>query len=309
METYIQIIEPFAFSIRDDITKNQDKIFFGERNNRQCIYCGKTPNEVPFKKEAHVIPASLGNRILYNYNECDICNEKHFSTHENELANYLMLDRIFIGAKKRQGLPKYKPIPKGESSIQHSKDTNTVSMSINELEGKFEIINDVENKQIIYKINDPLPYSPYDICKALSHMIWPFLSEEQRLEFPHISEWMRGETKILPLYLDIATMPGNGLSHVILECWESEKSDSNYPLMVRFTFGTKILSLYIPATSQVTEPPAINYVYPNIPEYLDGKLEVGRFNITGTGRVEREHLTFTMKYQRIDEIKNLEEQQ
>jgi hypothetical protein len=309
METYRQIIEPFAYPIKDDNTGNQGKIFFGTRNNRKCIYCKKTPNEVPFKKEAHVIPASLGNRKLYNYNECDICNEKHFSIHENELANYLMLDRIFIGAKKRSGLPKYKPNPLGESSIQHIKDTDTVRMNINELEGKFEIINDVENKQFIYKINDPLPYSPYDICKVLTHMIWPFLSEEQRLKFSHISEWMRGEIEILPLYLDIASMPGNGLSHVILECWQSEKSDSNYPLMVRFTFGTKILSFYIPATSQVTEPPAINDDYPNIPEHLDENLEVGRFHIKGTGRMEREHLTFTMKYQSIDDVKILEEQQ
>lgn len=56
---------------------------------------------MPFKKEADVIPAVLGNRIFFNYDECDICNELHFSLHENELANYLMMDRILIRARKR----------------------------------------------------------------------------------------------------------------------------------------------------------------------------------------------------------------
>ncbi|OTX98541.1 hypothetical protein BK729_13320 [Bacillus thuringiensis serovar wratislaviensis] len=255
MEIYELATKPFLYSFSNHDQNQEENIFFGDKTNRKCMYCGKTKRETTFKKDAHVIPASLGNRILFNYNECDRCNEHHFSNHENELANFLMLDRIFIGARKRNGMPKYKPISKGDSSIQHLDDSNTVHIQINDLEGRFEIIPDLENKKVTYKINDPLKYRATDICKALTHMICPFLSAEKREQLKHIPSWVLGEEDIFPLYLDTAFVPGNGYSKGILEYWESTNKDSLYPVMVRFTFRLKILSFYIPSTLQAQLPP------------------------------------------------------
>lgn len=97
-----------------------------------------------------MVPAALGNRILYNYDECYGCNEHYFGVYENESANYLMLIRIFLGARKRNGLPKYKPDPKGDTSIEHLPNSNTVSIWIDDLQGKFEILTENKNKEIIY---------------------------------------------------------------------------------------------------------------------------------------------------------------
>lgn len=103
-------LNPFYTHFQIMIRIRKRIFFFGDKTNRQCMYYGKTKRETTFKKDAHVIPAGLGNRILFNYDECDRCNEHHFSNYENEIANFLMLDRIFIGARKRNGMPKYKPI-------------------------------------------------------------------------------------------------------------------------------------------------------------------------------------------------------
>lgn len=293
MEEYELIIKPFMYPINPK--QEQNKIFFGEKNNRRCIYCGKTKDEVTFKKDAHVVPAALGNRILFNYNECDSCNEHFFGVYENELANYLMLDRIFIGARKRNGLPKYKPNPKGGTSIEHLPNSNTVSIKIDELEGKFEILTDYKNKEVIYKINEPIPYRPADICKALTHMIWPFLPEELRQKLDHIPKWLLGDLDIFPIHLDVAFVPGTGFSNVILECWGSTYLESKYPIMVRFTFGTKILSFYIPASVKNSEPPIRSRVYFQIPEHIEG-LSVDGLTINDNNRLIPSDLTYKIKY-------------
>lgn len=302
MEIYELAAMPFLYSFSNHDQNQEENITFGDKSNRKCMYCGKTKEETTFKKDAHVIPAGLGNRILFNYDECDICNEHYFSNHENELANFLMLDRIFIGARKRNGMPKYKPSPKGNSVIQHSADSHTVHIQMDDLEGKFEIIQDLENKKITYNINNPPKYRPADICKALTHMIWPFLSVEKREQLKHIPGWLLGKEDIFPLYLETVFVPGNGYNKGILEYWESTNKDSLYPVMVRFTFGLKILSFYIPSTLHVQSLPTTHEEYGQITENRTG-VEIKVMKILNDGYIQLDHLTYTLRFQSIDEKK------
>ncbi|MFD3218368.1 HNH endonuclease [Bacillus sp. BR_7a] len=302
MEMYEHAVKPFVFSFSNHDQNQEENITFGDKSNRKCMFCGKTTEETTFKKDAHVIPAGLGNRILFNYDECDICNEHYFSNHENELANFLMLDRIFIGARKRNGMPKYKPVSKGDSAIQHLNDSRTVHIQINDLEGKFELIPDLENKKVTYKINNPPTYRAADICKALTHMIWPFLSADKREQLKHIPSWLLDEEDIFPLYLDTVIVPGNGYSKGILEYWESTNKDSLYPVMVRFTFGKKILSFYIPSILQPQSPPTRQEGYIQIPETQKSLMARGD-EIVNNERRQLDHITYTFGFQRINEIK------
>ncbi|MGW5891973.1 HNH endonuclease, partial [Priestia megaterium] len=41
------------------------------KSERVCIFCNRGMDDVTFKKEAHIIPAALGNKSLFNYDECD----------------------------------------------------------------------------------------------------------------------------------------------------------------------------------------------------------------------------------------------
>ncbi|HEE9034930.1 TPA: HNH endonuclease [Bacillus cereus] len=301
MENYKLAAKPFIY----DFTHQDEgkKVTFGEKSSRKCMYCGKIRGETTFKKDAHVIPAGLGNRILFNYNECDNCNEHYFGDYENELANFLMLDRIFIGAKKRRGMPKYKPNRKGNTSIEHLDNNNTVHIQIGDLEDKFEITHDTENNTVTYRINTPLKYRPADICKALTHMVWPFLSDEKREQLKHIPSWLLGDEDIFPLYLDSVFVPGNGFAKGILEFWESTNKDSLYPVMVRFTFGLKIISFYIPSSIQTQVPPTRNQDYIFIPENA-GELMVDAITINNNEHLQPTHLTYTFRFQSIEEKKN-----
>lgn len=177
-----------------------------------------------------------------------------------------------------------------------------ITLKINDLEGEIEIILDLENKKVTYKINNPLKYRDTDICKALTHMIWPFRSADKREQLKHIPTWLLGEENIFPLYPDRVFVPGNRYGKSILESWESTHKDSLYPVVVRFTFGKKILSFYIPSTLQPQSAPTRREGYIQIPETVTS-LMVRVDEIVDNERFQLDHLTYTFGFQSIDEIK------
>ena len=55
-----------------------NRVHIGEpdKKKRVCRFCGETSPKVTFKKNAHAISDSLGNKLLYSNEECDSCNKK-----------------------------------------------------------------------------------------------------------------------------------------------------------------------------------------------------------------------------------------
>lgn len=78
--------------------------------NPVCRFCGENEKS-KFKKDAHIIPESLGNRFLISNFECDICNEK-FSVYEDALNKFIGPIRTlgFVKGKSKKGkrIPKFK---------------------------------------------------------------------------------------------------------------------------------------------------------------------------------------------------------
>ncbi|GAB6725427.1 HNH endonuclease [Bacillus cereus] len=270
-----------------------ERKFLGNRNEKKCIFCGRNSDKVSFKKEAHVIPAALGNKSLFNWDECDECNEKIFSVHENELLNYLQLERILVRGKPRKGSPKYKPA-KANSFITSTPGTNVVTISLDEEESVFEILEE-ENNILKLKCNNMPPYSLSGVCKALVHMAWSVLPEEKRSNFPYIYDWVNNNIEILPLYLDVAFIPGGGIANVILEIWESNcKESSNYPLVFRLIYGHKVLSFYLPKSADVSDPPNALQHLNQMPS--DALVECTQWKIKSDQRQQPSDCTFTMIY-------------
>lgn len=75
-----------------------ESIFLGDEEYKVCRFCGRSKQSDPaisFQHEAHAIPKSLGNNILFTHYECDSCNQHFGATIENDLGNWLTLKRIF----------------------------------------------------------------------------------------------------------------------------------------------------------------------------------------------------------------------
>lgn len=261
METKPKLYQELCQHYCSLTSQNNTRNYSGTKINKVCIFCGKQTPDVTFKKDAHIIPAGLGNRTLFNYNECDQCNEYIFSPQENELINYLTMDRILIRGRKRSGAPKFKP-DNSKSYIESKPGENVVSIYIDDQEEYFGIedLNE-EDTTVKMKVNNPPPYRLLDICKCLVHMAWSVIDKEKINQFPHITEWLLGKREIFPLYLDVGFIPGNGMANVILEVWESSASESKpYALLIRFVYGYKVLTFYVPTDiSNIKEPERFFY--------------------------------------------------
>ena len=75
-----------------------------EKDKRVCRFCGKRMPDVTFEKEAHAIQDALGNKLLFCYEECDICNHDLALTEDN--FRYLMDFRRAIYNIPRKGSTK-----------------------------------------------------------------------------------------------------------------------------------------------------------------------------------------------------------
>lgn len=74
------------------------------REKRVCRFCNKGMPEVFFKKKAHAISESLGNKLLVLNEECDTCNEKFAVYIEEDIVQYLSVFRSVYGIKAKGGL-------------------------------------------------------------------------------------------------------------------------------------------------------------------------------------------------------------
>lgn len=68
----------------------------------KCRFCNNTKESgATFKKVAHIIPASLGNKYLKTLEECDSCNHYFGSIIEPHLINYISLYRNIWNVSSR----------------------------------------------------------------------------------------------------------------------------------------------------------------------------------------------------------------
>jgi transcriptional regulator with XRE-family HTH domain len=74
--------------------------------DRVCRFCGgTTKTQAKFDKEAHAMPAALGNKYLKLADECDTCNQYFGDEIEPTLVELLNIQRVFLGIEARGGLP------------------------------------------------------------------------------------------------------------------------------------------------------------------------------------------------------------
>ncbi len=78
---------------------------------KKCIWCSKTENTAPFKKEAHTVPQSLGGRQICQ-NVCDLCNS-FFGSHQIGKPSIETILKESLNVSKFRILNNGKPIGRG----------------------------------------------------------------------------------------------------------------------------------------------------------------------------------------------------
>lgn len=166
--------------VYDDTEANQ---FTGPSDLRQCTcrFCGESYPTVKFKKEnAHALPDSLGNKLVFCNDECIRCNGD-LSVVEKNLINYLNFRR----AKSK--------IPSKKGKII----TNTGQNYI--VEGKTGHI-EITNEAILGKDEDNLIIKHLDanlithlgIYRALCKIAIDLLPNDRLSDFTTTISWIKG---------------------------------------------------------------------------------------------------------------------
>ena len=133
-----------------------------------CRFCGKTKPETTFKKKAHAIPESLGNKFLKSKNECDICNTKFGQEFEDHLAKFLLPYRALTGIKGKKGPVTYKDLKTRFENLE-----NIVKIQ-SDIEA-FRI--DEQNHKAYLDVNQQ-PYVPINVYKAFLKIALSVMPEE-----------------------------------------------------------------------------------------------------------------------------------
>lgn len=177
-----------SYSLQTVLDTNINRYeYLGSSINRSCRFCGKSRPEVSFKKEAHVIPQSIGNRYLLSYFECDSCNHFFGTTYDDSFANFFSDSRAMAAIKSQTT---GKSIKHKESNTGFQIGHNGFNVQIT-YDGKHpEVFNlDLEKKELTLLITLPT-HVPIFVFKAMMKIALCMIGEDERQQFANCFRWL-----------------------------------------------------------------------------------------------------------------------
>lgn len=157
--------------------------------DRICRFCGgTTKTEARFDKEAHAIPAALGNKFLKLADECDVCNQYFGEKIEPTLVELLNIQRVFLGIEARGSLPTVN----FSGGTLFNKDKQMVVMSKN--------ISEDASGALRAQLGTGKPIVPQDFYRALCKIALSVIPEKELPALAKTIRWVRyGESTGKPL--------------------------------------------------------------------------------------------------------------
>lgn len=164
-----------------------DKVILGDKSCRVCRFCGRKPPEVTFKKVAHAIPESLGNKSIESAYECDTCNEEFGKGIENDLGNWSKPMRTLARIRGKSGVP---TIKKGGDGLgwRIEFDQGILNITAYESDPIFEV--NEEKNQVTFKLRRDT-YTPVAVLKALMKIGLTLMPDSEVKNFQHLMAWVR----------------------------------------------------------------------------------------------------------------------
>ena len=163
-----------------------------KKADRTCRFCGNSRKTgAQFNKEAHAIPAALGNKYLKLADECDDCNQYFGDKIEPTLVELLNIQRVFLGIEARGSLPTVK-FPGGRLFRDGNNDKMMVVVS--------EKISEDASGVLTAQLGTGKPIVPQSFYRALSKIALSVIPEQELPALAKTIRWVRyGEFSETPL--------------------------------------------------------------------------------------------------------------
>lgn len=197
------------------------RFFLGDKAKQVCRFCGSNGSQVTFRKLAHAIPDQIGNDWLFDYEECDSCNEHFAKWVEDDFGKWTHPWRTLGRIKGKAGVPSIKSNDKqfridanvtstdaetGAGAVRHGLK---IRMGVNDHRHELD-----EKNRTVRLILDRPAYVPMGVYKCLVKMALSLMPLEEEQKCGHLKKWIlhQGHTyesfPYRPLQLHYEFAPG-----------------------------------------------------------------------------------------------------
>lgn len=199
------------------------KHYYGEKDKakRVCRFCHQTMAEgAKFTMDAHTISESIGNKRIFSYEECDLCNDRLGSSVEQEFGEMLRIERCYFGVKGKDGVP----VVRGDNFTLEHPDGGSLSI---------KFFNDDDNhvpdpNEIVLKYTSK--YNPQNIYRALVKYAMGVMPQVYVPHFEKVGDWVRNKTSIpkLPMLRKLTVKYPEIQPHLVLYLRKDENKELPY---------------------------------------------------------------------------------
>lgn len=235
--TFGDLLEKYNVKVAQ--TDKRNEIGPSRKSDRQCRFCHRTVRDgAIFKKEAHAIPTSIGNKLLKNNDECDECNEFFGRELEPDLTEILNIQRVFLGIEARGG----RPNPHFEGGhMRHDGNLMVVASKqfSEDASGTLKINLGKGNREVVLQ----------HFYRALAKIALSIIPDEHLPDLKETVDWVRygtGADKPLPkIAAAIVPLPPNPSAQMTL--YLRRVNDSHLPHVVgEFRLGCYLYVFALP---------------------------------------------------------------
>lgn len=163
------------------------RIVLGDRQNRQCRFCGGTKPAASFRMEAHAVPEALGNKTLFSAYECDACNQAFGRGIENEFGNWSKPMRTLARIRGKSGVPTLK---KGGDAPGWRIEYGPSGLEIKHYEDDPLLTVDETNKRVVFNLKRDT-YTPIAVMKAFVKIGLTVMPPEEMENFEDALAWIQ----------------------------------------------------------------------------------------------------------------------
>ena len=216
---------------------NTHKIFIPAKKEKvvRCAICLKPKGQVTFKKEAHIIPACLGNGIYFSNEECDACNDRLNNNYDSHFGHMTAPIRGLYQIPNRQGKPKW-TYGGGPSQIKFAPE-NGLAIALGKPNDAVKVQLDDEKHEV--RIEGPaIPFQPVKAILSLLHTCWLFFDEANRSKYQDILRILNDELKISPFIFFAGSDPIKNPHLILFEAFGRKVDDPKLPeIVIRLSIG------------------------------------------------------------------------
>jgi hypothetical protein len=179
--SYKKVAEEFFNNYELIRIASSDKVFrtpLKRKAERVCRFCGQRRPAVKYKKTAHLIPKSIGNKHLFSDFECDNCNFT-FGTYESDLAGFLGIAFAFIGDPAEEKTPTLHDHKLGvtvrHGGLPTDEQNSKIEISADRPESMFKIDEEKGRLSVPFTTK---AYVPFNVYRSLLKAALSFMPEK-----------------------------------------------------------------------------------------------------------------------------------